>query len=132
MIRGEMLMSRPSSLMESFAVARAIEARLEDSRPFSHIGPSWSTLSTPRVLQQQSKEVTSLPTVVPSSPSPATKPVTLPSLLPTPSFPIQCFSPMELLEKREKGLCYNCDQKWSSAHKCKSKFLLLLGTKVDD
>ena len=115
-IRREMLMSRHSSLMESFAVARAIEAQLEDSISFSHTKPLWSSSSMPKVLQQQSKEVTSLLIVVPSPPSPATKPTTLPSLLPTPSLPIQRFFPMEVREKREKGLCYNCDQKWSSAH----------------
>ena len=36
------------------------------------------------------------------------------------------------MKKKEKCLCDNCDQKWSSAHKFKSKFLLLLGTEDDD
>ena len=36
------------------------------------------------------------------------------------------------MKKMEKGLCYNCDRKWSSAHKCKGKFLLLLGIKDYD
>lgn len=28
--------------------------------------------------------------------------------------------------KREKGLCYNCDEKWSSSHRCKGRVLLLI------
>ncbi|GAV73645.1 gag-asp_proteas domain-containing protein, partial [Cephalotus follicularis] len=27
---------------------------------------------------------------------------------------------------REKGLCYNCDEKFKPGHKCKSKYLVLL------
>ena len=26
--------------------------------------------------------------------------------------------------RREKGLCYNCDEKWSSSHRCKGSILL--------
>ena len=35
---------------------------------------------------------------------------------------------MELKEEKDKGLYYNCDQKYSANHHCRSKFLLLLGT----
>lgn len=34
---------------------------------------------------------------------------------------------MEIQEKRAKGECYNCDQKWSISHKCKNQYLLLVG-----
>lgn len=35
----------------------------------------------------------------------------------------------ELQEKKEKGLCFRCDDKWSMGHRCKKKELsvLLLG-----
>jgi len=29
-------------------------------------------------------------------------------------------------ERRDKGLCYNCDEKWNPAHKCKSPKLFLM------
>ena len=65
----------------------------------------------------------------PTSPtSPLPKPNPLPPLLPTPNLPICCLTPVELLEKREKGLSYNYDQKYSVNHHCCSKFLLLLST----
>ena len=41
-------------------------------------------------------------------------------------------SPLELREKREKALCYNCDQKYTTTHRCRSRYLLLLGTDDDD
>lgn len=61
--------------------------------------------------------------MTPSSPSP--------SLLgPTPNpspIPIRRLSPAEMDARRAKGLCFNCDDKFSPDHRCKSKqFLLLL------
>lgn len=64
-----------------------------------------------------------------SSPLPPLLPTPTPTL--TPNLPVRRLSPTELREKREKGLCYNCDQKWSANHRCRSKFLLLLGTDDD-
>ena len=29
-------------------------------------------------------------------------------------------------ERKKKGLCYNCDEKWAPGHKCKSAMLFLL------
>ncbi|GAV61785.1 hypothetical protein CFOL_v3_05311, partial [Cephalotus follicularis] len=45
--------------------------------------------------------------------------------------PIKCMSPVQLKERMDKGLCYNCDEKYNPGHKCKAKFLLLL-TDSDD
>jgi hypothetical protein len=34
-------------------------------------------------------------------------------------------------ERRKKGLCYNCEEKWSHTHKCKApKLYILLGTEI--
>lgn len=38
----------------------------------------------------------------------------------------------ELKEKRERGLCYNCNQKWCRNHRCRNKHLLLLGTDEEE
>jgi len=35
-------------------------------------------------------------------------------------------TPQKLEEKREKGLCYNCDRKWSKVHKCAEKKLFYI------
>lgn len=37
-----------------------------------------------------------------------------------------------MLARREKGLCYNCDEKFSPGHKCKARFFLLVAEDVDD
>ena len=29
-------------------------------------------------------------------------------------------------ERKKKGLCYNCDEKWGPGHKCKNAMLFLL------
>ncbi|KAH9782770.1 hypothetical protein KPL71_009054 [Citrus sinensis] len=62
----------------------------------------------------------------------ATKQPPQPSLLPTPTLPIRRLTPAELREIREKRLCYNCDKKYHATHRCRSKFLLLMGTDDED
>lgn len=56
-------------------------------------------------------------------------------LLPTPSkTTYKKLSHEEMLTRREKGLCYNCDEKFHPGHKCKTHFFLLVveETKVDN
>lgn len=38
---------------------------------------------------------------------------------------IQC-TPEDMMYRRKKGLCYNCDEKWSSSHRCKGRVLLFI------
>ncbi|CAB4265105.1 unnamed protein product [Prunus armeniaca] len=38
--------------------------------------------------------------------------------------PIKRLSAAELKERRDKGLCYNCDEKFSPGHHCKKLFLI--------
>ncbi|CAB4303865.1 unnamed protein product [Prunus armeniaca] len=38
--------------------------------------------------------------------------------------PIKWLSPAELKEQRDKGLCFNCDEKFSLGHRCKKLFLV--------
>ena len=35
-------------------------------------------------------------------------------------------TPDEMALRREKGLCYNCEEKWSSTHRCKGRVLLFI------
>ncbi|XP_024031413.1 uncharacterized protein LOC112094537 [Morus notabilis] len=135
-IRRELLVSRPLSLIEAFALARAYEARSDEARQGARSWPKWnpnqfSSHKTPN----QSHLIAPVPSSHPQPqhiPPPANqipqKQTTLPPLLPIPPLPIRRLTPAELREKREKGLCYNCDQKYSMNHRCRSKFFLLLGT----
>ncbi|KAG7944870.1 hypothetical protein I3843_15G125100 [Carya illinoinensis] len=50
-----------------------------------------------------------------------------------PTIPIQRISPSQMQERREKGLCYYCDERFQSGHKCnKSKLFLLEGMKIEE
>ncbi|WVY91850.1 hypothetical protein V8G54_037364 [Vigna mungo] len=63
---------------------------------------------------------------IPSTAAPNPKP--LPSLLPTPTSKllIRRLTEAEMQACREKNLCYNCDEKYTRGHRCKSQFLLLI------
>uniref|UniRef100_A0A151UIN9 Uncharacterized protein n=1 Tax=Cajanus cajan TaxID=3821 RepID=A0A151UIN9_CAJCA len=37
-----------------------------------------------------------------------------------------------MLSRRERGLCYNCDEKFHPGHKCKARFFLLVAEEDDD
>uniref|UniRef100_A0A2N9GXS3 Reverse transcriptase domain-containing protein n=1 Tax=Fagus sylvatica TaxID=28930 RepID=A0A2N9GXS3_FAGSY len=49
-----------------------------------------------------------------------------------PSMPVQRLTPMQMSERRKKGLCYNCDERWSSDHKCKNRKLYLMEEVEDE
>lgn len=53
---------------------------------------------------------------------------TIPPLLskPPPNVPVKRLSTSELQERRDKGLCYTCDEKFLPGHKCKSKLFSLI------
>lgn len=40
------------------------------------------------------------------------------------TLPIRRFAPTELQRRREQGLCYNCDEKYTFGHKCKKLFFI--------
>ncbi|XP_050911420.1 uncharacterized protein LOC127126527 [Lathyrus oleraceus] len=128
-LRRELQFHRPPTLMEAFAMARAYEARLGDNPPYSK---NWTRNSTnPPItttpIQQPSTQIPQSQTTPPH-----TKPTSLPPLLPTPqsTLPVRHLPPAEIRDRRSKGLCFKCDEKWNPSHRCRSKVLLLLG--VDD
>ena len=41
-------------------------------------------------------------------------------------FPLQRLTPAQMEERRKKGLCFNCDEKFQPGHQCKSAKLFLL------
>ena len=40
--------------------------------------------------------------------------------------PLQKLTSSQMEERRKLGLCYNCDEKWQSGHRCKEAKLFLL------
>nr|KYP64239.1 Transposon Ty3-I Gag-Pol polyprotein [Cajanus cajan] len=55
-------------------------------------------------------------------------------LLPTPStkIPIKRLTEAEMQDRRDKNLCYNCDERYTRGHRCKSQFLLLVVPAADN
>lgn len=43
-----------------------------------------------------------------------------------PRFPIQRLSPAQMKERRDKGLCYNCDEKWNLQHQYTGKRIYMM------
>ncbi|XP_061345700.1 uncharacterized protein LOC133291454 [Gastrolobium bilobum] len=48
-----------------------------------------------------------------------------------PTVPVRKLSPEEIRQKRELGICFTCDEKWTAKHRCKAKMMLLIG-EVED
>jgi hypothetical protein len=42
------------------------------------------------------------------------------------SIPVKKISPFQMSERREKWLCYNCEEKWNPSHKCKTPKLYMM------
>lgn len=130
-IHRELSICRPSSLTKAFALTRDYEARLEeaefDSRPCSHWPLKVVSITSVSPSQTLRISLHKPPTSTPVLPSSI-----LPLLLPTPQLPVKRMSPTDIKEKCDKGLCYNCDKKWSPSYRCRNKFLLLLGTEDGD
>ncbi|XP_045809999.1 uncharacterized protein LOC123904368 [Trifolium pratense] len=126
-LRRELQFHRPPTLMEAFAMARAYEARLDDNPGFSKNG---SRQPTSPLNSNTSTQPISLTQNPPSNP----KTNSLPPLLPTPQLqlPVRNLPPAEHRDRRTKGLCFKCDEKWNPSHRCRNKVLLLLGCEEED
>ena len=46
--------------------------------------------------------------------------------------PVRRFSPAELKERRDKALCYNCNEKFAPGHRCKKLFFIEACTTEED
>ncbi|XP_015953413.1 uncharacterized protein LOC107477848 [Arachis duranensis] len=107
----------PPSLMRAVSLARLYEDKFSSTTRNTH-GPS-----SYRPLPALSQHMTL------SRPPPRS---TLPPLLPTPpqqlissKSPIKHLTPTEIQSRREKGLCYWCDERFSATHKCPNKHFML-------
>jgi len=119
-IRREVQVMQPHSLVQAISFARLHEEKMLDRRRPAAKGvsyPSYGPLS--RVLPPVvSKPVESLLLPSPAKPPPTT-------------IPFKRLSPIELAIRREKGLCFNCDEKYSHGHKC-TPSLFLFVTEEDE
>lgn len=102
------------SLLQAIELARLQEDKLLDRRR-GHRPPPPPPTPNP---------VSTLPPPPHPIPLPPKPPSSL--RLPSPKLPVKCLSAEELALRRDQGLCYHCDDKWSPGHRCKSRLHLLL------
>ena len=113
-VKREVLVQAPTSFVKAVALAK-----LYDAKPMSYSHPSKKPL------------VSSSPHRYPG-PFPASPSSTSYRLLPTPkSLPsthsVKRLTAAEMQVRRDRGLCYTCDEKFSPGHRCPNRqFLFLL------
>ena len=116
-IRREVQVLQPVSLVQVVAYARLQEEKFLDARrPPAHRSPTTTVTTT--VSRSLTTNATS-----PLLPNP--------SRTSAPSIPFKRLTSEELVVRREKGLCFHCDEKYSRGHKC-SPSLFLLVVKDDE
>ncbi|XP_043725460.1 uncharacterized protein LOC122672017 [Telopea speciosissima] len=109
-IRNEVLAFRPTSLTQAIALARLQETKLSECRrSFQRI--------TPTMGPQRPLALPAPPTASHTSPSTARNSVRL---------PIRRLTPAEMQSRRERGLCYNCDERFVAGHRCKTRQLFIM------
>ncbi|KAJ0577105.1 putative retrotransposon gag domain, aspartic peptidase domain superfamily [Helianthus annuus] len=110
-IRLEVKIKKPRTLSDAIGIARMVEEKLS-----LHEGLS---------LASQKPQLASDSTHPPSNPGLLGSAPTQRLSLPAPS-PIRRLSNVEARERREKGLCYYCDDRYTPGHKCSKPQLFMI------
>jgi hypothetical protein len=115
-VRLPICMLNPSNLIQAFGLAKIQEEYVTSSRRISkQFGNSFSPYSKPAAYGQQSF----------SGEHSFSKKDEQGKRNPN-GFPIQRASTTHMKERRSKGLCYTCDEKWNPSHVCKTPRLYLM------
>jgi hypothetical protein len=115
-IRREVLAQQPATLNQASGLARLQEEKINDMQRFSRnqLANSWPTpKSSP--APASSSGVPSAPLL----PMPASRPR------------FRQLTAAEMDERREKGLCFNCDERYAKGHRCKGRFLMFVSDTND-
>ncbi|KAL3356867.1 hypothetical protein AABB24_017502 [Solanum stoloniferum] len=110
-IQDEVAIREPTSLEEAIRLANMYEQKLNYAK--SPVRPAFARIQP------------LLPNLTTSSPLIQSKPTAPSSAFP--EIPFKRLTSSEIQARQDKGLCYNCDEKYSIGHKCKTlpQFLLL-------
>ncbi|GKA73965.1 ty3-gypsy retrotransposon protein, partial [Tanacetum coccineum] len=127
-LQRELLVSKPTTLGDAFSLSRVTEARLDDQTSAAQVPKvnhgSGSLYQRPTAAIVPKVTSVAKPTELPVAPKVAGnngKPLA-----------IKWISPAERQERLSKGLCFNCDNRWTRGHKCPGKFLLLMTENDED
>lgn len=144
-IKAGVQMFQPTTITQAIGLARLQEESIEAIARRSRISPS----PKPAISGWPLFPAPSSSTLPKPSFLGGTKPETKPQITPTaninaqpnnpthsashnPTFPIKRLTPREMELRKEKGLCYNCDEKYVRGHRCQSRQLYLLVGDDDD
>ncbi|KAJ4965781.1 hypothetical protein NE237_017630 [Protea cynaroides] len=116
-IRSEVLAFRPATMSQTIALARLQEAKIGERRRYNG-----------RPTDSYGYRSSELP--IPKTPLISTPPTTVPTV--PPRIPVKRLSTAEMQQRRECGLCYNCDDKLSPGHRCKNRQFFLLDVELDE
>ena len=124
-IRRDVLAQSPCIVLKAVSLARLFDEKATLGLSVPHNRPtSYSTFKV-----NPNSGTSSLQKSNSSSPN------ALPPILPTPltkaSPPVRRISPAEQQLRREKGLCFTCDAKYTWNHKCPNKQLMLFDLEED-
>lgn len=105
MIKADVLVGLPQDLTIAIGLARLFEARNQSLRHSSAAVSTVNRTTTPSTKEEGNSR---------------------------PPFMVCRMSLAELNERREKGLCYNCNEKFAPGHRCKKLFLIEACTAEED
>lgn len=109
-IKTRLKMFKPSTLDDAIGLAKLIEDELQD------LTLLFTKLNKPRSSFQYPKQPFQALPAPPSQSIPASQNT---NNIPKSSLPFRRLSTVEMQARRDKGLCYNCEEKYYPGHKCK-------------
>lgn len=121
-LRTDVELQNPTNLQTAMSLARAYEVRLQEEP------------AEPKPPIRLKPLAPSAPTPTPSTPPPPTMTVAPPpGLRPTPArSKFRHLSTEEMADRRAKGLCYNCPEKFHLNHTCSMKGIYMLEIEDED
>ncbi|XP_061369480.1 uncharacterized protein LOC133312325 [Gastrolobium bilobum] len=135
-IRGAIELHWPTTLHQAMRLALAYSAHHAELRSSFHTSQKKSFVRSNSqtnytVTQPPDMQTTSNGSSVPSLPPISSIPALPSTETSTTRLPVRRLSNEDLQRKRDLGICYTCDERWTSKHRCKAKMLLLIGEPED-
>ncbi|CAA0816385.1 Unknown protein, partial [Striga hermonthica] len=134
-IQRELLISMPKTLVEAFALARVYESRYAEATPKYRVANRWGGITNTTLDSGGTRNTQAGTPTITGKVAGITTQIRSDSVQVVKgskgSIPVKNISRAEMKERRLKGLCYNCDDKWSPSHKCANLFLIYVGSDED-
>nr|KYP74492.1 Retrotransposable element Tf2 [Cajanus cajan] len=119
-IKREIIAQAPNSLLKAISLARLFEEKysVRSKQPF--------------VARNQSQQVVNQSYTNPTQQPILSTPNVKPTAMPFRNSNVRRMSPAEMQSRRERGLCFTCDEKFSATHRCPNKQYLLLQVEEEE